>query len=82
MADAVAYNINNKIKGIGKRKNYWEHLNNICVMDNGDGAAFIKRTKDSETIIPLPIIGHWMKKGWGFYYINSKLKRMPRIPGM
>ena len=82
MADAAAYNINNEIKGIGKRKSYWEHLNIICVMDSGDGAAFIKRTKDSETIIPLPIVGHWMKKGWGFYYKNSKLGRMPRIPGM
>ena len=82
MADTAAYNIHNEITGNGKRKSYWEHLNIVCVMDSGDGAAYIKRTKKSETIIPLPIIGHWMKKAWGFYYINSKLKRMPRIPGM
>ena len=82
MADTAAYNINNEINGNGKRKSYWEHLNIVCVMDSGDGAAYIKRTKKSETIIPLPIIGHWMKQAWGFYYKNSKLKRLPRFPGM
>ena len=82
MASTAAYNILNEIQFKGKRKSYWEHLNIICVMDSGDGAAFIKRTRKSELIIPLPIIGHWMKKGWGFYYKNSKLKRIPRIPGM
>jgi sulfide:quinone oxidoreductase len=82
MASTAAYNIHNEIAHKGKRKSYWEHLNIICVMDSGDGAAFIKRTRKSELIVPLPIIGHWMKKGWGFYYKNSKLKRIPRIPGM
>ncbi|MBN2746822.1 MAG: FAD-dependent oxidoreductase [Bacteroidales bacterium] len=82
MADTAAYNIQNEINFKGKRKSYWEHLNIICVMDSGDGAAFIKRTRTSELIVPLPIIGHWLKKGWGFYYKNSKLKRIPRIPGM
>jgi sulfide:quinone oxidoreductase len=82
MADTAVYNMHNEIIGNGKRKSYWEHLNIICVMDSGDGAAFIKRTKKSEMIFPLPILGHWMKQAWGFYYINSKLKRIPRIPGM
>ncbi len=82
MADTAFYNIHNEIQGKGKRKSYWEHLNIICVMDSGDGAAFIQRTRTREFILPLPILGHWMKKAWGFYYKNSKLKRMPRIPGM
>ncbi len=82
MADTAAFNIHNEIQGKEKRKSYLEHLNIICVMDSGDGAAFIKRTKTSEFILPLPIIGHWMKLAWGFYYKNSKLKRFPRIPGM
>ena len=82
MAATAAFNIHNEIIQKGKRKSYWEHLNIVCVMDSGDGAAFIKRTKDTEFILPLPIIGHWMKKAWGFYYKNSKLKRIPRIPGM
>lgn len=77
MASTSAYNIHNEIIQKGKRKSYWEHLNIVCVMDSGDGAALIKRTKDKEFILPLPILGHWMKKGWGFYYKNSKLKRIP-----
>jgi len=82
MADVSTYNVHNELIGKGKRKSYWEKLHIICVMDSGDGAAFIVRNHKRDFIIPLPIIGHWMKKGWGFYYKNSKLKRMPRIPGM
>jgi len=82
MASTAAYNIHNEIRSVGKRKSYWEHLNIVCVMDSGDGAALIKRTKKSEFILPLPIIGHWMKKAWGWYFKNSKLKIIPRIPGM
>ncbi len=82
MADVSTYNVHNELIGKGKRKSYWEKLHIVCVMDSGDGAAFIVRNHKRDFIIPLPIIGHWMKKGWGFYYKNSKLKRMPRIPGM
>ena len=82
MANAAAFNIHNEIRSNGKRKSYWEHLNIVCVMDSGDGAALIKRTRTSEFIIPLPIIGHWMKKGWGWYFKKSKMKQFPRIPGM
>ena len=82
MAATAAFNIHNEIRSVGKRKSYWEHLNIVCVMDSGDGAALIKRTKKNEFIIPLPIIGHWMKKGWGWYFKKSKMKQFPRIPGM
>jgi len=44
--------------------------------------AFIKRAPDVEVIVPLPILGHWLKKFWGFYYINSKLRKIPRLPGL
>lgn len=82
MAGASAYNIHKHSLGKEKRKSFKEHLNIVCVMDSGDGAAFIMRKPDTEIIIPLPIIGHWMKKAWGFYYRNSKLKNIPRFPGM
>ena len=82
MAATAAFNIHNEIRGVGKRKSYWEHLNIVCVMDSGDGAALIQRTRKSEFILPLPILGHWMKLAWGWYYRNSKLKKIPRIPGM
>lgn len=82
MARNLAFNIAEKEKGSDKRKGYKEHLNILCVMDSGDGAAFIYRNHKKEVIFPLPIIGHWMKKGWGWYFKNSKLKKIPRIPGM
>ncbi|MDX1828613.1 MAG: FAD-dependent oxidoreductase [Lutibacter sp.] len=82
MADVSTYNFHNMIIASGKRKSYWEKLHIICVMDSGDGAALVMRTSKKEIMIPLPIVGHWLKKGWGWYYKQSKMKRMFRIPGM
>ena len=73
MARNVAYNINAKIENIDSKHSYEEHLNILCVMDTGDGAAFVYRDNKGGKMIPLPIIGHWMKKGWGWYCRNSKL---------
>jgi len=82
MARNVAYNINAKIEKIDSKKGYEEHLNILCVMDTGNGAAFVYRDNKGGKMIPMPIIGHWMKKGWGWYCRNSKLGKIPRIPGM
>jgi sulfide:quinone oxidoreductase len=82
MAKNVAFNIDMMHKGAEERKGYQEHLNILCVMDSGDGAAFVYRDNKGGKMIPMPIIGHWMKKGWGWYCRNSKLGRIPRIPGM
>ena len=59
-----------------------QHLNILCVMDTGNGAAFVYRSDNGGKMIPMPIIGHWMKKMWGWYCRSSKLGRIPRIPGM
>ena len=82
MARNVAYNINAKLEKIDSKKGYEEHLNILCVMDTGNGAAFVYRDNKGGKMIPMPIIGHWMKKGWGWYCRNSKLGKIPRIPGM
>jgi len=82
MAKNVAYNIYQKMQNINSKRGYLEHINILCVMDTGDGAAFVYRTEESAKMIPMPIIGHWLKKGWGWYCKNSKLGRIPRIPGM
>ena len=63
-------------------KSYIHHINILCVMDTGNGAAFVYRSNKGGHMIPLPVIGHWMKKGWGWYCKNSKLGKIPRIPGM
>ena len=82
MAKNVAYNILNKMQNIDSKKSYIEHLNILCVMDTGNGAAFVYRSDTSAKMIPMPVVGHWMKKGWGWYCRQSKLGRIPRIPGM
>jgi len=82
MAKNVAYNIFHHQQNIDSKQSYMEHLNILCVMDTGNGAAFVYRDDKGGKMIPLPIIGHWMKKGWGWYCKNSKLGKIPRIPGM
>lgn len=82
MARNTAFNIKSKEEGSSERHGYKEHLNILCVMDSGDGAAFVYRSDKRGLMIPMPIVGHWMKKGWGWYYKNSKLNKIPRIPGM
>ena len=82
MAKNVAYNIFNAMQNIDSKRSYINHLNILCMMDTGNGAALVYRNEKGGTIIPLPVIGHWLKKGWGWYCRHSKLGHIPRIPGM
>ncbi|WP_455757393.1 NAD(P)/FAD-dependent oxidoreductase [Sulfurimonas sp.] len=82
MAKNVAHNIKEKENGKTYFKGYNEHINILCVMDSGDGAAFVYRDHKKAFMFPLPFIGHCLKKGWGIYCKYSKLGKIPRIPGM
>jgi sulfide:quinone oxidoreductase len=82
MARVTAYNIEQIEKGSEKREEYISHVNILCLMDMGNGGALVYRDNKKAILLPLFILGHWMKKGWGWYYKNSKLKKIPRIPGM
>ena len=82
MARNVAFNIAQKDQGKSKFKGYQKHLNIICVMDSGNGASFIYRDNKRAFMLPMPIIGHWLKKGWGIYCKLSKLNKIPRVPGI
>jgi len=82
MAKNVAHNIHQKENGKNSFKGYHEHLNILCIMDSGDGAAFVYRDEKRAFMFPMPVIGHWLKKGWGHYCRYSKLGKIPRIPGM
>ncbi len=64
----AAYNIHQQIIGGSKRKDYRSHVNIMCVMDTGDGAALVYRNDKKDMVIPMPIVGHWMKKAWGLQY--------------
>lgn len=82
MARNVAHNIKEIDNGSNNFKGYNEHLNILCVMDSGDGASFVYRDEKRAFMIPMPVVGHWLKKGWGVYARYSKLGKIPRIPGM
>ncbi len=82
MAKNVAHNIDARESNSMAFKGYKEHLSILCVMDNGDGAAFVYRDAKHAFMLPMPIIGHWLKRGWGYYCRNSKLGKIPRLPGM
>lgn len=82
MGQNTAHNILSKERGNTDFKGYQEKLNILCVMDTGNGAAFVFRNSQRSFIIPMPIVGHWMKRGWGTYSKLTKLGKFPRLPGM
>ncbi|SFV68362.1 FAD-dependent pyridine nucleotide-disulphide oxidoreductase [hydrothermal vent metagenome] len=82
MAKNVAFNIHARENNRDNFKGYKEHINIICIMDSGDGASFVYRDAKRAFMLPMPVIGHWLKRGWGVYCKNSKLGKIPRIPGM
>lgn len=85
MARIAAFDIHKNQQSDGKERHddsYIPHVNILCLMDIGSGGAMVKRTTEKATITSLPLVGHWMKKSWGKYWRLSKLKKIPRIPGM
>jgi sulfide:quinone oxidoreductase len=82
MARVAAANIRAEVEGRPERESYIPHVSITCLMDMGNGAAYVHRDEQKEQMIPLPIVGHWAKKGWGAYFKASKRKQFPRLPGM
>jgi sulfide:quinone oxidoreductase len=82
MARTVAENAAALDAGRPATARYGDHLNILCLMDTGNGAAWVYRDDERARMVPLPVIGHWLKKGWGAYYKLSKQGRVPRLPGM
>ena len=82
MARTAAEDIERKIAGHGDQVSYVDEVCILCVMDMGNGAGFIYRDDKRALFIPMPIVGHWLKKSWGVYYRLRKLGKVPRIPGM
>jgi len=58
---------------------YRDHISIVCVMDTGNGAAFVKRTAKSARLVYLPIIGHLLKKAWGLFYRLTHGPMLPRL---
>jgi len=82
MARVAATNISASVAGRSERESYLPHVSITCLMDMGNGAAYVHRDATKEQMVPLPVVGHWLKKGWGAYFKASKKKQFPRLPGM
>ncbi|HIC09252.1 MAG TPA: sulfide:quinone reductase [Aquificales bacterium] len=83
MGRIVARNIEKLIQGKPQEmESYLPHVHIVCLMDMGPwGGILFARTHKRAVMIPLPKVGHWLKKLWAWYYKNSKLGKIPRIPG-
>jgi len=82
MAQVAAQNILDLNSGRAPSRGYERHVSILCVMDFGNGAAYVSRDADGGTIRPLPVVGHWLKRAWGGYWKLHKKGRIPRIPGL
>lgn len=82
MAHVAAHNILATERGAPGRQGYQRHVAIVCLMDTGSGAALVHRNTRGARVIPLPVVGHWVKKGWGTYTRLSKTGRIPHLPGM
>jgi sulfide:quinone oxidoreductase len=82
MARVAAANVLAAMAGRPERESYLPQVGITCLMDMGNGAAYVHRDARSERMVPLPWLGHWLKKGWGAYFKASKLGQVPRLPGM
>ncbi len=58
---------------------YHAHINILCLMDTGDGGALAYRSNGKALLLPMPLLGHWLKRAWGLYYRLSKLGKIPQI---
>lgn len=75
-------NLTNASTGSAERESYVPHISIVCVMDTGNGANYVVRTMKHEYAIPLPIVGNWLKRGWGWHARVTKAYRVPRLPGL
>ena len=82
MARNAVFNILKTEDGSSERKGYQQHLSILCIMDTGNGAAFVYRDEKHNIVLPLPFVGHWLKRGWGFYARLTKTGTIPRLPGL
>jgi sulfide:quinone oxidoreductase len=82
MARIAAEDIARKETGEGEPGSYIDHLSILCVMDMGSGAGFVYRDDSRALFVPMPVVGHWLKQGWGRYFELRKLGKVPRLPGM
>jgi sulfide:quinone oxidoreductase len=79
MARAAAENAAALDAGAPPPASYLDHMAIVCLMDTGRGGALVYRDDRRERLVPMPVVGHWAKKGWGAYFKAEKRGRVPRV---
>jgi len=74
MARVAVSAIVSRAHGESPHESYLDHMSIICLMDSGNGGAFVERNANHARIIPLSFVGHWLKKAWGYYYRWTKYR--------
>ncbi len=74
MARVAASAILRRGRNKAPNESYLDHMGIICLMDSGNGAAFVHRNARRALLVPLPLVGHWLKKAWGYYYRWTKYR--------
>lgn len=74
MARVAVSAIQSRLRGEKPHESYLDRMSIVCLMDSGNGAALVHRDANHERLIPLPIVGHWLKKAWGYYFRLTKYR--------
>jgi sulfide:quinone oxidoreductase len=79
MAEVAAADILAGLRGERAKAGYVERVDLLCLMDTGDGGAWVSRNARRARLIPLPFVGHWLKKAWAAHYRLGKLGGWPFV---
>lgn len=74
MANVAVSAIKARRRGRIPAVNYVDQMSLVCLMDSGNGGAFVHRDAKRARVVALPLIGHWLKKAWGYYYRWTKFR--------
>ncbi len=78
MAKVAVQGIVDEFQGREPTADYLGHVDIVCLMDTGGGAVLVHRNQRHAWVIPLPVIGHWMKIAWGWLYKLTHRRWLPR----
>lgn len=74
MADVAVRAVKQRLAGNLPTESYIDRLSIVCLMDEGRDAALVMRDSRRARVVPLPLVGHWLKKAWGYYYRFTKYR--------
>jgi sulfide:quinone oxidoreductase len=74
MAHVAVSAVEQRLLGNEPTESYIDQVSIVCLMDAGRDAALVMRDSRRARVVALPLIGHWLKKAWGYYYRFTKYR--------